>query len=691
MKTNKSSVRRSLIVSATALVLTVTMLIGTTFAWFTDSVTSGKNKIQAGNLKVDVQYSTDFTTWNTLQSATNLFTSNEWEPGHTKVVYLKVTNAGSLALDYTLAMNIANEVGSTNVNGKPFTLSQFIKYGIVENVTKAYTNRDDAIVDAEKAGTANITTGTIKSTEQLLSKDTRTLALVVYMPGKETGNDANHAPDAAAPSLDLGITLRAVQSQYESDSFNNTYDASADGNPNHPEWDYINNTTADVTFPANRNGDTVLTNSNNTVKVTVPSNALEEDTTRVQLTVEPTAIDADNVTVDDGNTAQAYNITVTGIKGSGTNTAEIAVELFIGKGLDDHSFKAYHKNTEIAGAKYDPETGIVKFTTTSFSPFTFVYKQPQAIRDDGSYTYNVFSDMGDLEENESATWKLLEDSSVSSLANLQGQGIDATLDLNGHTLTLTANDDMTIENGAKFTMMNGTFVANNMRLAYSGIFFCKANSSVTLKNVTVQTNGSVLFPSANDSSVNVIDSTITAGGYGIGTNAGNGNNLNVVINVKNSSISTNAAGGDDSAIYLNVVGTLNVENSTITGNRQGMFVRGGTATIKNSTIATTGKYANNSKYLTTPWGSGNEIPTGALIVGNRENGNAYPANVSCTLENTTLEAANGSRTIYLYAQNAAGTQKVDFNYDDSSSIGTIEPSPLPAGVTVNGVASTTTE
>ena len=52
--TKTKSTKRALLMSALALLMCVSMLIGSTFAWFTDSVTSAGNKIQAGTLQVDL-------------------------------------------------------------------------------------------------------------------------------------------------------------------------------------------------------------------------------------------------------------------------------------------------------------------------------------------------------------------------------------------------------------------------------------------------------------------------------------------------------------------------------------------------------------------------------------------------------------------------------------------------------------
>ncbi|MBR2615392.1 MAG: SipW-dependent-type signal peptide-containing protein, partial [Clostridia bacterium] len=53
--TKQKTTKRALLMSALALLLSVSMLVGSTFAWFTDSVTSAGNKIQAGTLKIDLE------------------------------------------------------------------------------------------------------------------------------------------------------------------------------------------------------------------------------------------------------------------------------------------------------------------------------------------------------------------------------------------------------------------------------------------------------------------------------------------------------------------------------------------------------------------------------------------------------------------------------------------------------------
>lgn len=143
----KRSTKQQLTLSAILLLLCVSMLVGSTFAWFTDSVTSTNNIIKSGTLNVELYYQVEGQTdWTKVTDQTNVFKENSlWEPGHTEVVKLKVVNEGNLALKYKLGVNVANEIECTlDLEGtKKFKLSDFIKFGIVEG-NQDYT-RDEAI------------------------------------------------------------------------------------------------------------------------------------------------------------------------------------------------------------------------------------------------------------------------------------------------------------------------------------------------------------------------------------------------------------------------------------------------------------------------------------------------------------------------------------------------------------------
>ena len=228
--TNKRSTKRALIASVISLMLCFTMLMGTTYAWFTDSVASTNNIITSGNLDVELYYQVEGQTdWTKVTETTNVFTSTLWEPGHTEVVKLKVVNEGTLALKYQLGVNVADEVSSINVYDKEFKLSDFIKFGIVDGA-QTYT-RDQAIaaVDAT-ATTLNVAYSSdfipLQAKNDTDDSDEKIVTMVVYMP-TDVGNDANYKKDAAIPTINLGINLFATQNTVEKDSFDEKYDESA--------------------------------------------------------------------------------------------------------------------------------------------------------------------------------------------------------------------------------------------------------------------------------------------------------------------------------------------------------------------------------------------------------------------------------------------------------------------------------
>ena len=227
--TKTKSTKRALLMSALSLLLCFSMLIGSTFAWFTDSVTSGKNKIVAGNLDVELDYikvvdgvATD---WATVKDQTSIFNPDAlWEPGHVEVVYLRVSNLGTLELKYQLGVNVYDEVVGKNEKGEDVRLSDHLVFKAIE-----ITENDVASFSHEEAKAA---AGTVKGLKDYNGKTTRLevgekdyVALIVYMP-ETVGNEANYRGNVV-PSIELGINLFATQYTAEDDSFGDDYDEDA--------------------------------------------------------------------------------------------------------------------------------------------------------------------------------------------------------------------------------------------------------------------------------------------------------------------------------------------------------------------------------------------------------------------------------------------------------------------------------
>ena len=225
----KANNKKALLSSAFALVLSVAMLIGTTFAWFTDTASTAVNKIQAGNLDIELAYKNSTTRgeFKEANKETPVFDNNAlWEPGHVEYVVLKVSNTGSLALKYKLGINIASETGSTNVNNNAFKLSDYIRFAVL-NDDQSSLDRDALVAAAtdsklikEGYTAENHLTATGTDNSQ------KVVTLVVWMP-TDVGSEANHKTEVTAPSIDLGISVAATQDTVEKDSFDNTYDKDA--------------------------------------------------------------------------------------------------------------------------------------------------------------------------------------------------------------------------------------------------------------------------------------------------------------------------------------------------------------------------------------------------------------------------------------------------------------------------------
>ena len=265
---------------------------------------------------------------------------------------------------------------------------------------------------------------------------------------------------------------------------------------------------------------------------------------------------------------------------------------------------------------------------------------------------------------DNTTVTLLKDSSITNTPFTEAiTGKTITLEMASNDITLTVNQDLLTQTGVdkdnnplynvavnvtadqegtltSLTIRNGKLQLNNATYTTAN-FAVETGCSLTLENVDVNAKGSVLFPSGDAASVTVRNSTITTTGvYGIGTNAATTDNYKVVITVENSTINMEASDGDSCGLIINVAGTMNVSDTTVNGQRQAAIVRAGTASFTNCTLNSEPvklSWVTESMY-TGSWGSGDEVPYGALIVGNQTS-NSYLADAIVTLENCDLSVA----------------------------------------------------
>lgn len=254
--------KRALLTSVLALVLSLAMLAGSTFAWFTDTASTGVNRIVSGNLDVGLQYWDKESGWLDAENSEDLFDKNAlWEPGYTQIVYLKVENNGNLALTYAMQITPVHETVGVNVDGEEFKLSDYIKFGWM----KFTVDGDGAPValDREAAqtgvgGGAQLgTTLHRQAAEPMKASAEELVALVAWMP-ENVGNEANYS--TVQPTIELSLKVLATQAAVESDSFNNTYDKDAatdEDLDNRPEYNYSYTEEEGVTLITDENGKVV--------------------------------------------------------------------------------------------------------------------------------------------------------------------------------------------------------------------------------------------------------------------------------------------------------------------------------------------------------------------------------------------------------------------------------------------------
>ncbi len=334
--TNKST-KRALISSVLALVLCFTMLLGTTFAWFTDSATSKGNIIKTGTLDVELM------AWNgTSYEAVNgaVIDSDNWEPGATEVVYLAIANKGSLDLKYKVALD---------VYGISKNLHEVMEYAITPDATPSapvdeWTN-GIAVNPGRNATEANGVT--------LPAGQTNYFALSVHMD-----ENAGNAYEEAQIKFD--ITVLAAQTADDAIYGDIAVIPDTELTVNGTAGEEVTVENTDKTFTV-----TTTVGTNGTVKATITP------TTEVSNTV------TNLIANDDALTSVSYDIKVEGQAVVGTDAngndvkANVNVTLFIGTGLQ--GVQVYHNGTLI-DSTYNPFDGTVSFTTNSFSPFEVVYK-----------------------------------------------------------------------------------------------------------------------------------------------------------------------------------------------------------------------------------------------------------------------------------------------------------------------------
>ena len=375
------------------------MLVGATFAWFTDTASTGVNKIQAGNLDVALEMKDASGNWVSAEGKTLDFVKAAdakgeailWEPGCTyELPALRIRNNGNLALKYQVII--------TGINGS----------------AKLNTAIDWTIGDVAMGAEQHLAAG-----------ESNAFTIKGHMKESAGNEYMNESIDGIA------ITVVATQNTVESDSFGKDYDADA-------EYPVV--AVANV----NTNGDTVLKDKeeDHTIQVTVPAGALDEGVQSLKLEVVKSATPA-GVEVASTESSQSYEVTMKDQSGNAvsTNGTLMTVEMNVGKNRT--ALKLYHdgeKMTKDSGTLtdaadhyvYDAATGYVTMKVSHFSPFTAVFARDYWT-DHAADGYATPVDTAN---------KVVTVASAEELALFAKEVTDDGKNYSGYTLNLTNDADL---------------------------------------------------------------------------------------------------------------------------------------------------------------------------------------------------------------------------------------------------------
>ena len=476
----KRNTKRSLINSVISLVLCLAMLMGTTFAWFTDSVSSGVNRIQAGNLDIEVTHQNgNDASYHEVDLNTSLFSDVAlWEPGVVTYENIKIENVGNLAAKVKLLLR---DVVKNSYNGHDLT--EVIKVAVVDGGFSG--SREDA-----KSLDGYVSFANFDKTFNLAGKtesatDAKTFGIVLYWQPMDNDNLYNLKDGAVAEDgknyldIQFGLDVVATQNTVESDSFDNQYDKDA----TYPTLGTILNTTTEESAAGLTLYSSTTTGSDGSL--TGNAQITTSDSGKLEKTIKTTAATSDSTTYDisynyvDGNNSTP----VVAFDTVQTNTIQLSVGL---KNVSvTHSHGTVSSSMILGTAEavvdgtyyYNEDTGLLTIHSKIYSEFKIDYTSDYDAVCDGQGYKTLNAAINYVNDNE--TIFLLKDirGDVYSVANNK----KFTINLNGKTI----DGQLRVESaGTNINLTNGTLMRGESGINESTL--CISAGKVTVDNFTVK-------------------------------------------------------------------------------------------------------------------------------------------------------------------------------------------------------------
>ena len=361
--------KNSLVSAVLVLVMMFTSLIGTTFAWFTDEVTSTGNTIQSGTLKIDLLHKSG-DQWISLKENEDhkVFDYDKWEPGFTLVETLKVDNLGSLALKYRLSIEIAAGTAVLGENGENLAdvIDVWVYYG--ESTATDYS-------DITAADSTWVNKGTLS---EVLANPKNFIGGQLTKDSEQTVTVALHMHELAGneyQDLSVGeiyVNLIATQDSVEYDSFSPDYDENA----NYPVGEIYYTASAYVGDKIDVDGkltdDVAIGNPESGIYTVAPRGVkLADGVTTLVVTIDTMEQSESNVSATHrSEVVRSFDVHVAGVADDNDVATVTYIESFLPAGLNSNNVMLYHVEDGVTNSmtivsdpanhnefSYDPLTG----------------------------------------------------------------------------------------------------------------------------------------------------------------------------------------------------------------------------------------------------------------------------------------------------------------------------------------------
>ena len=326
-----SKTRRILLSSFIAILFSLLTFTFTTFAWFSDGVSSSDNIITVGNLDAEMYWTDNLNSgkWYNIENSEHntVFSHDNYEPGYTEVRYIKIVNAGSLAFEYDLSLLPVGEIGK---------LAEVVDVYYLSNVSNNISSNE--LSSMNKQGTIKNTLGkSLSGVQCLLPEGSNDLIYheheIVVAIGLKMQTTAGNEYQGQSIGDGFSIKLVATQYDYEKDSFGSDYDT-------------------DATFPASLSVGISTTNNkvnkstsirSDLVEVFIPE-GVEVNAGISTLTLNVNEMDetGSNITLEGDEVATSLDVHIDGVSENNTVPMIISISNVASKYLNKGNIELYH-------------------------------------------------------------------------------------------------------------------------------------------------------------------------------------------------------------------------------------------------------------------------------------------------------------------------------------------------------------